>query len=45
MAANDKNKVKPIWKNSSTPYGKISETGDQEYVNSEAVSRGQKMHF
>tara|TARA_R110000796_G_scaffold62056_1_gene143341 strand:+ start:63 stop:659 length:597 start_codon:yes stop_codon:yes gene_type:complete len=33
LAANDKNNVKPIWKNSSTPYGKISETGDQEYVN------------
>lgn len=34
---NDKSKninnVKPTWENSKTPYGKISPSGDQEYLN------------
>ena len=29
----NKNNVKPTWTNSKTPYGKISDHGDQEYVN------------
>ena len=33
LAANNRNNVKPTWENSTSPSGKVSETGDQEYLN------------